>query len=254
MKKKEILSGEDGGQNTTGWLTTFNDLITLLMVFFVLIYALSSKDEMKMKVYQRSFQSALGVLFEGKKAAISVGGTLPLTDMSHMTTQVEGADKKEAAEEIKRNIEDSIETFDPELKIKATITKKGVYISLGNDILFNLGSADIRPGGYIVLDRIAAVIQKTSNHVRVEGHTDNVPINTKRFPSNWELSTSRAVNVIKYLAQERKIKPQRLSAVGYGESKPVFSHDTPENRARNRRVEIVIVTEDNILGEASQDI
>jgi len=254
VNKKEILSGEDDGQNTTGWLTTFNDLITLLMVFFVLIYALSSKDEMKMKVSQRSFQSALGVLFEGKKTAISVEETLPLTDMSHMTTQVEGAVKKEKAEEIKRIIEDSIETFDPELKIKATITKKGVYISLENDVLFNLGSADIRPGGCIVLDRIAAVIQKTSNHVRVEGHTDNVPINTKRFPSNWELSTSRAVNVIKYLSKERKIIPQRLSAVGYGESKPVFPNDTPENRARNRRVEIVIVTEDNILGEASQDI
>jgi len=254
VNKKEILSGEDDGQNTKGWLTTFNDLITLLMVFFVLIYALSSKDEMKMKVYQRSFQSALGVLFEGKKTAISVEETLQLTDVSHMTTQVEGTFKEEKAEEIKRMIEDSIETFDPELKIKATITKKGVYISLGNDILFNLGSADIRPGGRIVLDRIAAVIQKTSNHVRVEGHTDNVPINTKRFPSNWELSTSRAVNVIKYLAKERKIKPQRLSAVGYGESKPVFPNDTPENRARNRRVEIVIVTEGNILGEASQDI
>ena len=98
------------------------------------------------------------------------------------------------------------------------------------------------------------MIQKTSNHVRVEGHTDNVPINTKRFPSNWELSTSRAVNVIKYFIRQRKVKPQRLSAVGYGESKPVFSNDTPENRARNRRVEIVIVTKDNILGEASQDI
>ncbi len=93
------------------------------------------------------------------------------------------------------------------------------------------------------MDTIAQAIKKVSYSVRVEGHTDNVPIQTPRFPSNWELSVGRAVNVVKYFAEVSDMNPQRLSAVGYGESRPVVPNDTPLNRAKNRRVEILLITE-----------
>jgi chemotaxis protein MotB len=93
------------------------------------------------------------------------------------------------------------------------------------------------------LDKIAQALTNVPFSLRVEGHTDNVPIQTKRFPSNWELSIARAVNVVKYFAQVSNIDPQRLSAVGYGESRPVVENDTPSNRAKNRRVEILLLTE-----------
>ena len=99
-------------------------------------------------------------------------------------------------------------------------------------------------GAYTVLGSLAGVIRDMPYPIRVEGHTDNVPIHTRRYPSNWELSTARAVNVVKYFADAGQIDPQRLSAVGYGESKPLVANDSAQNRAKNRRVEIVVVKED----------
>ena len=110
-------------------------------------------------------------------------------------------------------------------------------------MLFDFGKAAINPGGLDFLNKLAALIQKVPYPVRVEGHTDNVPIRTVRFPSNWELSIARAVSVVKYFAESGKINPQRLSAVGYGETRPLMPNDSTTNRARNRRVEIVLVTE-----------
>ena len=95
-----------------------------------------------------------------------------------------------------------------------------------------------------MLNQIAKAIKKVSKPVRVEGHTDNVPIQTRRFPSNWELSVARAVNVVKYFAEVSNIDPHRLSAVGYGESRPIIANDTASNRVQNRRVEILLITED----------
>ena len=110
-------------------------------------------------------------------------------------------------------------------------------------LLFDFGKADINPGGLAFLDKMATLIHKIPHPVRVEGHTDNVPIHTARFPSNWELSIARAVSVVKYIAGSGKINPQRLSAVGYGETRPLVPNDSAVHRTRNRRVEIVIATE-----------
>jgi chemotaxis protein MotB len=101
--------------------------------------------------------------------------------------------------------------------------------------------AEIAPNGYRVLDRVGAVIGRAAHAVRVEGHTDNVPIHTPRYPSNWELSVARAVNVVKYLAASGAVAPERLSAVGYGDSKPRQANLSPQGRAGNRRVEIIAV-------------
>ena len=227
-----------------GWLTTFNDLVTLLMVFFVLVFTMSSIDAVKLKDFKTSLQSGLGVLEAGKK--LSVGFTNPMKANQNPQSLNPSTDSKiiQMQNEAAVHVEDTLTLLESEYGIKATFTKKGVLISLDDSILFDFGKAEINASGYPVLDNIAAVIQNIRNPVRIEGHTDNVPIATRRFPSNWELSTARAVQVLKYFITAGKIEPRRLSAVGYGEAKPVSPNNTPENRAKNRRVEIVLVTED----------
>ncbi len=239
-------SGNESGSSSK-WLVTFNDLMTLLMVFFVLIFSMGSLDTGKVKSVQKSLAAALGVLMEGDE--VSVNLIDKYFNMEDITIQQLDTDKlkvvttenKESEEKMKEMIADSIKALDSEAGIKAANKEKGVFITLEDSFLFQFGKADINPKGLPVLDKVAAAIRNMPYSVRVEGHTDNVPIHNNRFYSNWELSTARAVNVVKYFVETGGIPSQRLSAVGYGESKPVFINDTPEQRARNRRVEIVLV-------------
>jgi len=237
MNKKDLIDTEDQKGGEARWLTTFNDLMTLLLTFFVLIFATSSLDFEKIKTFQGAFQSAVGVLEGGKRTGVTVIG--PAVDLSVQGEVSEEEEVEGKAEEI----DHFIKTISAEPGVRAAHTKEGVVITLENTILFESGVADINPDAFPLLDRIINMINKIPNPVRVEGHTDNIPIHTERFPSNWELSIARAVNVVRYFIERGGVPPQRLSAVGYGESRPIFPNDTPEHRARNRRVEIVLVTE-----------
>ena len=235
---------ENEGKKSAGWLTTFNDLVTLLMVFFVLLFTMSTVDTRKMQDFQYALQSGLGILETGKKVAVSVKRTQPVDDMSHIMTQAEGEQTRKGSSPSGDEWVDQVRQLTKaDLGIEVTHTDRGTRLSFEDQVLFNFGRAAINPAGFALLDQIAAVLSKMPYAVRVEGHTDNVPIQTRRFPSNWELSVARAVNVVKYFAEVSNIDPKRLSAVGYGESRPVASNDTPPNRAKNRRVEILLLTE-----------
>jgi chemotaxis protein MotB len=236
---------ESEGSNTAGWLTTFNDLVTLLMVFFVLLFTMSTVDSRKMQEFQYAMQSGLGMLKSGKKVSISVKKTQPIDDMSHIMTQAEGKQKKPGSGWPGDKLIDQIRQLteaDPDIEV--THTHQGTRLSFEDQVLFDFGRVAINPAGFAFLDKIADTLGKIPYAVRVEGHTDNVPIQTRRFPTNWELSVARAVNVVKYFAEVSNIDPHRLSAVGYGESRPVVANDTASNRAQNRRVEILLITED----------
>jgi len=236
---------ESEGSSKAGWLTTFNDLVTLLMVFFVLLFTMSTIDSRKMLDFQYAMQSGLGILRTGKDVSISVKRTQPVDDMSHIMTQAEGERNKQGSSPLPDKLIDQIrQLMGDDLDIQVTSTPQGTRLSFEDQVLFDFGRADINPAGYQMLNQIAKAIKNVSKPVRVEGHTDNVPIQTRRFPSNWELSVARAVNVVKYFAEVGKIDPHRLSAVGYGESRPVVANDTASNRAKNRRVEILLLTED----------
>jgi len=164
--------------------------------------------------------------------------------MSHIMTQAEGERNKQGSNQPGGKWVDQIRQLteaDPDIQV--THTHQGTRISFEDQVLFNFGRAAINPAGFVFLDKIADALDKMPHAVRVEGHTDNVPIQTRRFPSNWELSVARAVNVVKYFAEVSNIDPKRLSAVGYGESRPVAPNDTRANRAKNRRVEIFLLTE-----------
>lgn len=235
---------DDQGNKRAGWLTTFNDLVTLLMVFFVLLFTMSTIDTQKMQDFQYALQSGLGVLESGNKVAISVKRTQPVDDMSHIMTQAEGELMKKGNSLVSGKLADQIrQMMDADPDIQVTRTHQGTRLSFEDQVLFDFGKAAINPAGFVFLNKIADVLDKIPYAVRVEGHTDNVPIQTRRFPSNWELSVARAVNVVKYFAEVSNIDPKRLSAVGYGESRPVAGNDTLLNRAKNRRVEILLLTE-----------
>ena len=243
MRKRRGNPESEGG-NSAGWLTTFNDLVTLLMVFFVLLFTMSTIDTKKMEDFQYALQSGLGILEEGNMASVSVKATKAIDDMSHLMTQAEGEKSEKWGDTPDGKLAEQIRQLaKSNLSIQVKHTRQGTRLSFENQVLFDFGKATINPGGFSFLNTIAKAINKVPHSVRVEGHTDNVPIQTRRFPSNWELSVGRAVNVVKYFAEVSNIKPQRLSAVGYGESRPVVANDTPLNRAKNRRVEILLITE-----------
>ena len=119
-------------------------------------------------------------------------------------------------------------------------TEKGLVMKLSDNLLFDAGEVELSSSGNIFLKKVALLFAKTAHPILIEGHSDNVPIHTKKFPSNWELSTARAVNVLRFFQEQGGLPPNRLSAVGFGEFQPIFENDTPENRAMNRRVEIIL--------------
>ena len=134
--------------------------------------------------------------------------------------------------------------LDFEGEVDLALVKEGLVMRLSEKALFDSGVAAISPGAYPLLEKIGAIIAKTFYFIRIEGHTDNVPIHTPVYPSNWELSTARAVNVLRYFIKTHKIDPQRLAAVGFGEYQPLASNITAANRAKNRRVEIIFIKQD----------
>lgn len=220
------------GTNKKSWICTFNDMMTLLMVFFVLIFSLGSLNIRDMRSARLSLRSGLGILEGGNKTSVGI-----LPPVAHYDN--------ETATSV-RSFEKSIVDLESAKGISVTYTDRAITISLENAILFRTGSARISPDGLLVLNGIASkILNRVSNPVRIEGHTDNDPIHTKKYPSNWELSMARAVNVLKYLIKKCNVQPKRLSAVGYGATKPLFTNDTDAHKSLNRRVEIVIVSEES---------
>jgi chemotaxis protein MotB len=214
------------------WLTTFNDLITLMMVFFVLVFAMSKGDMEKIKQFRSAIMQGFGAL--EKKSEGSVG----LIETTRPSVMSGEKFRKEAVPESMRNM---IEKIDSLPEVETENAEKGMVIRIAGNIFFDSGRSVINPGGLLLLEKIGSLISQLPNRVRIEGHTDNVPIATEAFPSNWDLSAARAVNIVKFLSDRMNIYPRRLSAVGYGESRPIKTNDTSENRALNRRVEIVLL-------------
>ncbi len=243
MSKRKIRLAPENSEGGPGWLTTFNDLVTLLMVFFVLLFTMGSVDTKMLKEFQYALQSGLGILGAGSQVAIAVKDSRQDPDKAHLLVQAEGEVEPVDEQQEISPIDEALKEFTNEPGINVRYSNQGAHITFEDFLLFDFGKADINPGGLTFLDKMAALIQKIPYPVRVEGHTDNVPIHTARYPSNWDLSIARAVNVVKYFAESGKINPQRLSAVGYGETRPLVPNDSPVNRTRNRRVEIVLATE-----------
>lgn len=227
---------EEEDTNTLGWMVTFSDLITLLFTFFVLLLSLCSLEAGKIRYFTSACSEAIGVLHEGQLSEVEfriiVSSKKRIDERSLETANLLSQFSGLRTRLLHENKQGSLQ-FEEE--------EKGLSIIMRDDLLFSSGSAEINPEGTSVLKEIGSTFKKYEGDVLVEGHTDNVPINTEMFPSNWELSNARAVSVVKYLTEEVGIDPVKLSAVGYADTKPKVSNDTPENRRKNRRVEIILV-------------
>lgn len=232
--KKREKKKADGPKGAPAYMNTWGDMCTLLLCFFVMLLAMSTIDPTKFMVAASSFQNAFsGVLESFPTVLITKDVFVPRMggDQQNKRMAVEAATK----------IKQSIQKEELEDAIKVQVTETGIAIKIADPIGFESGSADVKPELFGVLRDIAGVINEApTSIIRVEGHTDNVPIRTARFPSNWELSASRALNVVRYMAQNGGVDPARLSAIGYGEYRPIVPNTTAENRTMNRRIEIYV--------------
>lgn len=225
------------------WLTTYGDMVTLLLTFFVFLFSFSTIDVKEFKKMLFSFKGAIGALPGGRTFQVDrlVGAGARGKDAGESIRQT-----KELQEVISR-LTGILKEAQAEKQVFLRVDERGVTVSFTGDLLFDPGSVEIRPEGRRLLYKVGETIRVLRNPVAVEGHTDDVPISTPRFPSNWELSAGRAAAVVRYLVDEVGFDPLRLHAVGYGQHRPVVPNDGPENRALNRRVDLVILTSERIF-------
>lgn len=241
-RKRKVDPDEPRGDE---WLATFSDCVTLLLTFFVLLYSMSSVDQEKLEQLSSAFKSVMAGqsgdtmmkydMYNGEVPLI--GGESQVDSMVDQTDKV----KEEMYEKVKKYAEEA--GIDSVMDISKT--ERGIEIQMRDYILFESGTADLKNESKVVLDRVSVLLKTLDNYILVEGHTDNVPINNSVYPSNWELSTSRAVNVVEYFIENNGLSPVTLSAAGYGEYHPLVPNDSAENMAKNRRVNILITTEDD---------
>ena len=241
-------------ENHERWLVSYADFITLLFAFFVVLYASSQVDKKKMGQLAFAIQTAfqeMGV-FQGKNIGPPTedGGGGPVQprsvadELTRMTPpKVEGPPmSRPNIGTLKRELEEALAPEIARHEIALHIGADGLVISLREMGFFDSGSAVMRKDSEKSFDRVAELIKQYPCNVRVEGHTDNIPIHTSQFKSNWELSTARATEVIRKLILEHGFAPARLSASGYGEFHPAATNATIEGRQANRRVDLVILT------------
>lgn len=229
-RKKE----EKGKKGAPEYMMTYGDMMTLLLCFFVMLLAMSHIDENKFKVAASSFQNAFsGVLKDFPTIPIHKDILIPRLGGDEQNKKMAVQAAREIREAVKR------EKLDEAIKVK--VTDKGIAIKIADPLGFDIGKADIKPEFAGALLEIVRIINKfPNNEIRVEGHTDNTPIRTREFPSNWELSAARALKVIKYLYNQGGIHPSKLSAVGYGEYRPIAPNNSPGNKQKNRRIEMYV--------------
>lgn len=215
-----------------GWQIIYSGFVLILLCFFIMLSSFATMERTKVLQFVESFVSSMSVLPGGAK--LSTGEkVLPESG------DVVQADSELAKifEEIQQWMEDKNLTRHLALQM----TSEGLVLRFSDSLVFAVGSANLRPSAKAVLEDIAVIVRRSRFDVRIEGHTDNLPIQNRRFPSNWELSTARAVNVLRFFAEEQQISSDRLTAVGFGEFNPLEPNDTVDQRAMNRRVEIIFL-------------
>lgn len=216
---------DDGGGNE--WLATYGDLVTLLLCFFVLLFAMSSIDVKK-------FQAAAASFAGGSSIGLAEGGDsiLEQNQISEMNN-------------LYKEVKELLDNEGLNSNITVEQTEKGVLLVFKDDLLFDLGKAELKPSVKKILYSFGNILRVYNKRVRIEGHTDNIPIKTSMFASNWELSTARAISVAKYFTEElpsnERIAPSNFEVAGLSEYSPVAPNDTPENRQKNRRIEVIVL-------------
>jgi chemotaxis protein MotB len=274
--KKAKKQKKQKKENSEGWLLTYSDLITLLMILFILLFAMSNVNQEKYEALSESLSASMGGgagILSGSDSVLPEGDGDSVVDIDK-----EGDDGKKQESTISSSITEvptptivqapskekddlsgrlssteDMQKLDTSLKAvledmdigeyaSTALTDSGLKISFANDVFFDSGKDILKPEMKKGLGEIALLLNKIDNDITIEGHTDNVPISKiNDFTSNWQLSAARAANVAQYLCDKERIDGSRVMAAGFGEYRPVASNDTKEGRSMNRRVDIIIL-------------
>lgn len=234
MARRKKKSGDDFTENL--WINTYSTCITVILAFFIFLFCITEKEQKKV-----DFVTAKS------KDTYSHNNSIPVAqnNMNSNNNSKDGMDNKADTlepQDMSKLVEDYVNNNSMKNDVEVKNDSRGVIIQVKDSVLFESAKADLIPSSKNLLDKIAKFINQVKNNIEIEGHTDNVPINTFKFESNWELSTSRAVNVLRYFVEDKKLDPKRFGAEGYGEYRPLVNNDTPDNRAKNRRINIIILT------------
>lgn len=213
------------------WVISYSDFVTMLLALFMIMWAMNGMNSEKVNSTNKNVEKVF--------ASYSKNVKFPQKNIQNKfeSIGIKESEQDKILETLKKN---------PTLQAKTKLLKgdKGAIIRLNDKMLFSEGSAIIKPDILSTLDNIAAELKTLDNFIIIEGHTDSTPIHTEQFPSNWELSTARATNIINYLVKKDGLKPNKLSAVGYGEYMPIAPNTSYEGKTQNRRVDIIILSSD----------
>lgn len=244
MKIEELLSQgsqEEVEEGAPAWMSTFADMATLLLTFFVLLLSFANMDAQKFREMLGSVKDAFGVqqVTQGDYMARS---SEAVDSLMERAAEAEGqAGEKSLSPSMEQAlavVEALFQDLAEQGGIEVFLNEEGITVRVDGKLLFESGAAELKPGAEAVFARIGALLRKYTFDLFILGHTDSVPIQTARFPSNWELSGARASAGLRYLV-ERRADPRRLVAVGFADSRPAVPNDSAEGRARNRRVEFL---------------
>lgn len=224
-------------ENHERWIVSYADMITLLLATFVVLFAMSDPNSTKLEKVRESIDKAFTVdvlrgsfgsspIFEG-----GAGGVVPTIEEL----------KSDQLARLSEQLGEAARRLGIISGIQIRSDEHTITISLSDNLLFDSGSAELKPGSQDVLREVAAVLRDLPNEIRVEGHTDNVPVNNPEYPTNWELSAARATVVARFLIEQGGIPANRIHIAGYADTEPIAPNDTPEGRALNRRADIVIL-------------
>lgn len=241
---------EEEPENHERWLVSYADFITLLFAFFVVMYAVSSVNEGKYKVLSNSltnaFKNTTGqpggqpmTVMAGAPPVLARPIMKPDKALDQKKTEEKKNEKRQQMKSVANHIMEALQPLVAQGKVRLLETSRGVTIEINDSILFPAGQAKLQAASSSAMGAIAQVLAGTDFPITIEGHTDNVPIATAQFPSNWELSAMRATTVLR-LFNDGGVGAERLTAIGYGETRPVETNTSIEGRARNRRVSILI--------------
>ena len=243
MARKKL---DDEHDNHERWLVSYADFITLLFAFFVVMYALSSVNEGKYRILSESMATAfrnVQVVGDAAPLPVAINPPIPLPKKPSGAMKAPPDTAKQKQRDTMRNVaKDILQVMAPLIeqgKVRVIETSRGVTIEINDSILFSPGQALLQPPLIKAMSAIAEVLAPTDFPITIEGHTDNVPINTPQFPSNWELSAVRATTVLRLFA-DSGVTAERLTAIGYADTRPVEPNVLADGRARNRRVTILI--------------
>jgi Flagellar motor protein len=256
-------------ENGERWLLTYSDMITLLLALFIMLYAMSNVDAAKFKALAESLSAVFNngqnyqvsaeatpnnggtqyLLTPGQSPDQNAYLTMPSASASPSATSNGQIPLDETTQQVADKLNALIQQNGIQASVSVHIEERGVVVSLKEGMLFPSGSADINTSAIDPMNKIAQIITSTKNFIRVEGSTDNVPISTSQFPSNWELASQRAINVAKLFISEG-VDATRISVTSYGEYRPVAANDSDANRQQNRRVDIVFLNQNLNMSEA----